>query len=455
MFFFLKMMVANHIRMFISQLRKGHDLRELVVCSIVWGFVVVAIPAARLFDYWRDASASSVDFDGLGAEFISLIPFFLLFLFNDVVLTPVILRQRRVVLYVFLAFASALLMTLIIEFFRLPDDAQAGVEAEGRAGVWGEVPPPKPSGRDGEPSDSISLVRPPEPMFDDDGRMAGGSLRDQPPAPPGEPENGWEMRSRQRPPELGEPRGRDSRAPQRRSFGRLRLGPMMSDFILALMMMCAGTLVKLYLLSDRDKARMRQLAKERTDAELAQLRYQVSPHFMMNTLNNIHALVDVDPERAKDTIVRMSRLMRHMLYDGGKPLVSLQSEADFLRDYVELMRIRYTEAVSVSLSLPDDVADVQLPPLLFINLVENAFKHGVSYAKASFVDVSLSLSEDRHTVNFCCMNSLGSSSPAGSPHGIGVANTRKRLELLCRGRFNLSAVQLADRYVVTLRLSVA
>ena len=230
---------------------------------------------------------------------------------------------------------------------------------------------------------------------------------------------------------------------------------MMIDFILALMMMCAGTLIKLYLISDRDKARLRLLAKARTDAELEQLRYQVSPHFMMNTLNNIHALVDVDAERAKDAIVRMSRLMRHMLYEGGKPLVSLDSEVTFLRDYVELMRLRFTDAVSVTLDAPETVGDVMLPPLLFVNLVENAFKHGVSYSKPSFVDVRLSLSDDRREVSFCCVNSLSNASTDDERHGIGVQNTRKRLELLCRGRFNLSAVRLADRYVVTLSIQIA
>ncbi|MCQ7926436.1 hypothetical protein NP234_24975, partial [Salmonella enterica] len=95
----------------------------------------------------------------------------------------------------------------------------------------------------------------------------------------------------------------------------------------------------------------------------------------------------------------------------------------------------------------------QMPPLLLVTFVENAFKHGVSYAKDSFVDISLSISDDRRELNFCCVNSLAPARPEEPRHGIGLANTRKRLELLCQGRHQISALKLSDRYVVSIQIT--
>ncbi len=444
------------LRKLLDRLAQSHDRREAVVYAIVWGTILVALPATRLFYFGRNASAVSIDWSDIGMEYLSLLPFAALFIFNDLVLSVIVTRLRKVVLYVVLAIASALLMTLLIELFRSPaaegrEPAHSGVQDR-----FGDNPPPKPWERDidnpAQGGDSISAMQPFGPRPDDD------NFGNRPPEPPhhgNEPD--WQGGGQRMPEPPDKPDGMRRGGPQEsemRSVGTFRVGPMMSDFILAMLMLCAGTLVKLYLLSDRDKDRLRQLARERSEAELAQLRYQLSPHFMMNALNNIHALVDIDAERAKDTIVRMSRLMRYMLYESTKDLTPLDSEVAFIRDYVELMRIRYTDNVTINLSLPTETFGVRLPPLLFINMVENAFKHGVSYAEHSFVDVSLSLSDDHKTVNFCCTNSLAPARPADSQHGIGLANTRKRLELLCPGRFQLSAVKLADRYVVTLSLSL-
>ncbi len=441
----------------LNRFAESHDRREAVVYAIVWGTILIALPATRLLYFWRNESAVSIDWSGIGMEYLSLIPFAILFVFNDLVLSVVITRLRKVVLYVVLAVASALLMTLLIEFFRSPANDAYEPAPIGLQERFGENPPPRPRERNPDKSalasDSLAAnLQPIGPRPDND------NFANRPPEPPrrgGEPD--WQGGGERMPEPPDMPEDMRRGGPQdrsMRSIGTFRVGPMMSDFILAMLMLCAGTLVKLYLLSDRDKDRLRQLARERSEAELAQLRYQLSPHFMMNALNNIHALVDIDAERAKDTIVRMSRLMRYMLYESAKDQTPLSSEVAFIRDYVELMRIRYTDNVSVNLSLPADTFGVCLPPLLFINMVENAFKHGVSYAEHSFVDVSLSLSDDHKTVNFCCTNSLAPARPADTQHGIGLANTRKRLELLCPGRFQLSAVKLSDRYVVTLSLSL-
>ena len=228
---------------------------------------------------------------------------------------------------------------------------------------------------------------------------------------------------------------------------------MIGDMAIALLLLCFNVAVKLYLLSLRDKERMLALQHQTLSAELDQLKYQLSPHFMMNTLNNIHALIDIDAEKAKLTVVQLSKLMRYMLYESNKPKTSLADEVSFMRGYVELMRIRFTESVKIDARFPDETFGISLPPLLFVTMIENAFKHGVSYSRPSFISIDMSVADDHKSVNFCCTNSLSDTVQDGQ-HGIGLVNVRKRLELLCKGRYNLNVMQLSDRFVATLSVGV-
>ena len=155
--------------------------------------------------------------------------------------------------------------------------------------------------------------------------------------------------------------------------------------LIALLMFSFNIAVKLFFKSVRDQEAMKELEHNNLQTELDYLKYQINPHFFMNTLNNIHALVDIDTEKAKQTIVELSRLMRYVLYESNNRLISLSKELQFLNHYIELMRIRYTDKVRIDVSFPTDTGEVQVPPLLFVSFVENAFKHGVSYQHASFV----------------------------------------------------------------------
>ncbi len=129
------------------------------------------------------------------------------------------------------------------------------------------------------------------------------------------------------------------------------------------------------------------LEKENVQNQLAFLRNQVSPHFFMNTLNNIHALIDVDTEEAKEAIIKLSKLMRHLLYDSQAELVPLAKEMEFIQSYINLMKLRFSEKVKINLSIPDQLPDKSIPPFLFTSFVENAFKHGISYQNSSFIDI--------------------------------------------------------------------
>ena len=149
--------------------------------------------------------------------------------------------------------------------------------------------------------------------------------------------------------------------------------------------------VKFYFKSSHDAKQLMALEKENLEQQLEYLKYQINPHFFMNTLNNIHALVDIDPEKAKGTILELSKMMRFILYEGDKKGVPLNREFEFIRNYVTLMRLRYTDKVDVQMNLPTEAPDYELPPLMLITFIENAFKHGISYQHDSFVHVKATI----------------------------------------------------------------
>ena len=207
--------------------------------------------------------------------------------------------------------------------------------------------------------------------------------------------------------------------------------------------------VKGYFKSREDRKRLSELEHENLEQQLEYLRYQINPHFFMNTLNNIHALVDIDPEQAKGTIVELSKMMRFILYEGDKNGVTLSREMEFLRTYVALMRLRYTDSVSIRTELPPEVPERSVPPLMLIPFVENAFKHGISYRRPSFIDIRVRVEDDR--LHFICLNSKAEK-PNEEKGGVGLANVRKRLDLLFGSNYMLEIRDEAERYSVELNI---
>lgn len=220
-------------------------------------------------------------------------------------------------------------------------------------------------------------------------------------------------------------------------------------FFGGLLLMGMNLGVKLYFRSQEDADILSQIEKHALERQLQYLKYQVNPHFFMNTLNNIHALVDIDPERAKASIVELSKLMRYVLYEGNNRLTPLSREVQFLRNYVQLMSMRYTGNVSISLDVPEVLPDSMLPPLLLVIFVENAFKHGISYRTKSFVEISLQPHGDR--LLFSCRNSRPEiKHDENMKGGVGLSNVRRRLDLLFPGNYTLDIKEQEDTYTVHL-----
>lgn len=226
-------------------------------------------------------------------------------------------------------------------------------------------------------------------------------------------------------------------------------------FFGGLMLMGMNLGVKLYFKTQEDREQRERLEKQDLERQLEYLRYQVNPHFFMNTLNNIHALVDINPERAKTTIVELSKMMRYILYEGDKKLIPVQREALFLKNYIELMRLRYSSRVSINLDIPEMMPDVMLPPLLLIIFVENAFKHGVSYAAPSFIDIKVTVTQEM--LQFKCRNSRQEQKPDEKKKkgGVGLANARRRLDLLFHDKYSLEIKEDDKEYDVQLEIPLS
>jgi len=195
----------------------------------------------------------------------------------------------------------------------------------------------------------------------------------------------------------------------------------------------------------------KQAENIKLQSELQHLHYQLQPHFFFNSLNNIYSLVDISPEEAKTSIHSLSKLMRYMLYETNLELVPLSKEIDFMKKYIDLMKLRLSDKTKVNFSFPSEETGIQIAPLLFISLIENAFKHGVSATKISEIDINMTC--ENGTVLFVVENNnfpKNTNDKSGS--GIGLQNIEKRLELLYPDKFNFKTALKDERFCVILKI---
>ena len=175
-----------------------------------------------------------------------------------------------------------------------------------------------------------------------------------------------------------------------------------------------------------------RLESEKRDAELANLRNQLNPHFLFNTLNNIYALTLSDSEKAREAIHALSAILRYTLYTGDNR-VPIEREFDFIRSYIELMRLRTSAGMTVEVTLPPDGQGLVIAPLMFMTLIENAFKHGISTSadEPSFVRIDIAINGKNGEVVCTVENSdFPKTDTDRSGSGIGLGNLRRRLSLL-------------------------
>lgn len=226
--------------------------------------------------------------------------------------------------------------------------------------------------------------------------------------------------------------------------------PIIFKIILAAMTVGVNIAISLSFSYSREQANRKELENRRLQEELKYLRQQISPHFLMNVLNNIHEMTEENIKEAQDMILELSYLMRYVLYESENETTNLAAESRFISSYVALMKRRYVEdMVKVNLDIPDTTSkNINLPPLLFISFIENAFKHGVSYSNETSIDIKLY--EINGKILFSCDNTLPKTNENSARGGVGLANVRRRLDLLYGDDYSLRINQNENTYSVTL-----
>jgi LytS/YehU family sensor histidine kinase len=234
--------------------------------------------------------------------------------------------------------------------------------------------------------------------------------------------------------------------PAQRSRNSIPFPPFVNIFIIAILVIGFDTGLRMIFRWTKLEQEKTLLEKENVQNQLAFLRTQISPHFFMNTLNNIHAQIDIDTEEAKESIIKLSKLMRHLLYESQDEKTLLKKELEFIKSYVNLMKLRFSDKVKIKLLVPDQIPEKEIPPLLFTSVIENAFKHGISYSSASYINIRIDILEDELQVEIA--NSKTAQKNEKDNNGIGLENTRKRLELLYPAKYTFRVIDNDEDFTV-------
>jgi LytS/YehU family sensor histidine kinase len=196
--------------------------------------------------------------------------------------------------------------------------------------------------------------------------------------------------------------------------------------------------------------RQEELEKAKLNAELTLLKNQISPHFFFNTLNNIYSLIGRNNEDSKDAVIKLSKMMRYVLNESGNDYKLLRDEIEFMNNYIDLMKLRIGAKTRINVNFPSGCKDLMIPHLLFISLIENVFKYGISVQEESHIDISLRCEENN--LLFKCENGMPESNngPIFASTGIGLENLKKRLSLLYPGRHKLEIDKAKNKFEVNL-----
>lgn len=194
------------------------------------------------------------------------------------------------------------------------------------------------------------------------------------------------------------------------------------------------------------------LEAQNLKSELSQLQFQVNPHFLFNTLNNINSLVFRDSQKTSDSIIMLSEIMRYMLYEANADKVFISSEINYLKNFIELQRLRYVDTNFILFTISGNENGKTIAPMIFIPFVENAFKHGNKKIKSPGIEISINTSEsfvNLHVINYIKpVNEI----QIEKNHGIGITNVKRRLELIYKNKYELKIQTLNNQYIVNLKI---
>jgi LytS/YehU family sensor histidine kinase len=224
----------------------------------------------------------------------------------------------------------------------------------------------------------------------------------------------------------------------------------LSFFFLFGSFLAASTAIKLFQRWIMDNFRIHELERNTMEAELEQLKNQITPHFLFNTLNNMNVLIQTEPEKASQTVMMLSDLLRYQLYDSTRAKVFLSSDIRFLTDFLNLEKIR-RDKFEFTVATQGEINNLLLPPLLFIPFVENAVKHSQGGKKTSCIHLKFTIIDGE--LGFICINSMPEKgSEKEYVGGLGLANIRRRLDLLFGEKYQLNIHEKKNSYRVYLNI---
>lgn len=232
-------------------------------------------------------------------------------------------------------------------------------------------------------------------------------------------------------------------------------------FLHFILMTLLGICFEMIMEWEKQKRKYQETQKEKVSTELSFLKSQINPHFFFNTLNNIYALASAKSDDTEKAILLLSNMMRYVLYESGTEKILLSKEIQFIENYIALQKIRFSskKSIAISFEITGTPEKYDIAPMLLLPIVENAFKHGISYKEKSFVIIKLSAKDQ--DIEFVVENSKPANKPDlgndldGKNSGIGLENIKKRLQLLYPGTHEFVMHECENKYVVQLKLLMA
>lgn len=204
----------------------------------------------------------------------------------------------------------------------------------------------------------------------------------------------------------------------------------------------------------RTESRRRETESRRIEAELNLLKSQINPHFLLNSLNNLYALALTAPEKTPDALLKLSEMVAYILYECDKPNIALDRDLHFVKNYVELQKMRLASNVILRFDLPDNVPPLEIEPMMLIPFIENAFKHGLTTKQPCEIVISIKVAEKQLTLNVENDTFPLKSAQNGTVSGIGLVNTRQRLEYSYAGKHTLNIEKLDTKHRVALNIEL-
>lgn len=225
---------------------------------------------------------------------------------------------------------------------------------------------------------------------------------------------------------------------------------ILGDYVLTVLAVGMSVALKVTKQWYKDSINLESVKAHQLEADLRNLRNQLNPHFLFNTLNNIYSLIAIDSNLAQESVYRLSNLLRYVLYENENRFVALNKEIEFTQNYIDLMRLRLNKNVKLDVVINYEECDKSIASLLFITLIENAFKHGISNGLASYINIKILVNSKG--VLCTVENSMDKSNTNGKSinSGVGLANLRKRLNLLYPNKYQLKIEEKENDYFALL-----